>query len=618
LAISALLALSLVPFTLIAADPQSVVWSGKAYGPDGPWNAVELSLDGQPAISLFPGRMWNTFVTTKDYCTVNSSFAHCQSGSYDIDDADRGPSKQPVSWKPSFLSYSQTMKTTDERITLHLASVDLQSRIFGPIEDQALALIDSDSHMMEYPDGWYPVFTGCLSLGAPDRLQVFDGSGGKSINTTITPWFLKEDGKTLSSSFGLHYGSAGPSARMPGSLLFGGYDRNRLVGDVLSFPGDIHTPVNLLDISIRVIKGHSPFETLPSPTTTDSPKQPVATGLLAQGNSSITSAGLPVLLDPCSPYLTLPKSTCDAIAAHLPVTHDPALGLYLWDTSSPSYSRIVASASALSFTLMGQSNTETLTINVPFRHLNLTLSPPFTDRAVPYFPCFTGGMGVSSFGRAFFQDAFLGSNWESKTVWLAQAPGPNVPAAVNAVDVKPEDTKIESGGNDWERSWEGHWTALKAEEANGTTPVVITDTGTGPEDTGGAGDDNGGEKEAGGDSASKGDGLPVAAIAGIAVGAGLGGMAIVGVAVFFWCRRQRKKAAAAGWPVTQSDTATGPPSSWGGYPSGPYGAYGQVVPRSEMHAEEWKVHEMPGNVYEAPGDHPSPGGGNGWGPAHAR
>ncbi|EAQ83434.1 hypothetical protein CHGG_09838 [Chaetomium globosum CBS 148.51] len=46
-------------------------------------------------------------------------------------------------------------------------------------------------------------------------------------------------------SFGLHYGSAGATAKMPGSLLFGGYDRNCVIGPILSLDADFRNPVTL-------------------------------------------------------------------------------------------------------------------------------------------------------------------------------------------------------------------------------------------------------------------------------------------------------------------------------------------------------------------------------------
>ncbi|KAJ4291382.1 hypothetical protein N0V88_005975 [Collariella sp. IMI 366227] len=402
---------------------------------------------------------------------------------------------------------------------MDLETIDLGFKD-GFFPNHTLALIQTESEMYTYPGGkWYPIFTGCFSLGAQERYQVFTSdSAGKNptINATMIPWALKDDGATTSSSFGLHYGSASPFAKVPGSLLYGGYDRNRVTGSILDFQGTFSQSITLQDISIDVIKGSSPFESIPSSSSDSS----TITGLLAKGNSTITPSGLSLYIDPCSPYLTLPQSTCDAIASHLPVIYDASLGLYLWNTSSPRYKLIVASASALSFTFMGGRNTDSATIHIPFRHLNLTLTAPFTDGPTPYFPCFTGGTGEYVLGRAFLQDAFLGANWERSKFFLAQAPGPNIPAGVDPVSIQPDEETIKSGGNNWERSWEGFWSVLTPEdlEEPGKVDVGTNGTITSTSNDGAGNEKTGGEKP----------GLSTGAMVGIAVGAAVLGMALVG------------------------------------------------------------------------------------------
>ena len=113
-------------------------------------------------------------------------------------------------------------------------------------------------------------------------------------------------------------------------------------------------PIELLDINIGVAKGGSPWNSSSM------------TGLLAQSNSSLTS-GFTVAVDPANPYIYLPQSSCDAIAAKQPVTYDSGLGLYFWDTADPQYTKIVTSPSYLGFTFTKNGvNTEDITIKVPF------------------------------------------------------------------------------------------------------------------------------------------------------------------------------------------------------------------------------------------------------------
>ncbi|KAK4120048.1 hypothetical protein N657DRAFT_549120, partial [Parathielavia appendiculata] len=555
-----LLSLSLPTFALAAVEPRQATW-GQSFGPDGPWNTIEVSIGGQPKISLFPGRMWQSIVTTSDYCSINGSMPHCASGTYRKDRTSATSDGAKISFQPPTQDLARGVPLRGNA-NMQLETIDLGFRS-GPIQNHSLALIETESQMYAYPGGtWYPIFTGCFSLGAPDRSQVFssDTLGKKpGINATMIPWVLKDDGSTASSSFGLHYGAAGPSARMSGSLLYGGYDRNRVVGNVLTFQGDFSQPISLQDISIRVIKGSSPFESVPVDSGSGSgsgsgnvTSNTNISGLLTKGNSTIPPSGLPIFIDPCSPYLTLPQSTCDAIASHLPVVYNASLGLYTWNVSSPRYKPIVASASTLSFTVMGGRNTDSLTIHVPFRHLNLTLTAPFAGNPTPYFPCFTSGTGAYVLGRAFFQDAFLGANWEKNRVFLGQAPGPNIPPGVDPVSIQPDEETIKSGGNDWEKSWDGFWTALTAKEANGTSEVDVTTT-SGGDSGGGAGGSGGSGGAASAGSEGEKGGLSTGVIVGIAVGAAVAGFVGAGL-FFFWYRRKQRSVQ----PVEPTPAPPGP------------------------------------------------------------
>lgn len=501
-----------------------MTWSRKAYGPDGPWNAVEVSVGGPDKIALFPGRMWHTFLISSDYCALNTSVAHCDAGT--VSTARDSVLKSKIQFKPPAQEYMAGIQVVGNGSRMFLDTLDLQGHA---VSDAALGIIDSQ--MLAYPDGTHsPIFTGCLSVGAPEPIQTFGQETGPPLNSSIIPWALTRGGVTPSSSFGLHIGSAASGARIPGSLVFGGYDRNRVLGTVLSLSGDISKPALLKDIGITVIRGASPFST---------PQSTLARGLLAANNETLSaSPGLPITLDPCSPYITLPRSVCDNIASHLPVTYSSALGLYLWDTASPRYRLVVSSASALSFTFLGGSNTQNLTIHVPFRHLNLTLLPPLAPAPTPYFPCFTGGTGASVLGRAFFQDAFLGSNWETASVFLAQAPGPNIQPGTSAASIARQDRSIVSGGNDWETSWEGFWAQLTPAQANGTVEFQTPVGGGG----GGAGGTDEGAGPVGGMTGG-GEGMSTGVKIGLGVGIALGVVAVAG-GVWIWKKRQTKDAAA--------------------------------------------------------------------------
>ncbi|KAK4448427.1 eukaryotic aspartyl protease [Podospora aff. communis PSN243] len=545
---SFILIFSLLSFCAIAIpEPRPASWSSKTFGPDGPWNAVEVVIGGvgQNRTAVFPGHAWHSWFTSTDYCFLTSS-DHCNdAGGYPL--RNSGSSRVSMEFLQPAQEWMAGVRVAGEDGFMYLDDMDLLFKGDNTdyITKTSLAIISDQ--MLALPNGTqYPALLGCLSLGSPEANQTFVEVPGPNLNGTMIPWPLAKRGATPSSSFGLHIGSGITVARMQGSLFWGGYDRNRVVGDVLALDGGFYEPILLKNIAITVVKGASPFA-FPS---TSKP------GLLAQGNSSLSSsAGLPIVIDPCSPYLSLPRSTCDAIASHLPVTYCPNLGLYIWDMTSPKTTQILTSASALSFTLPGGTNTQTLTIHVPFRHLNLTLSKPLALAPTQYFPCYTSsGTRASVLGRAFLQDAFLSANWESSRVWLAQAPGPNIQPGSNPVGILPGDTAIQSGGNDWATSWDGFWTPLSEKQANGTEGIPA------PAPVGA------GNKE--------GEGLSAGAKAGISIGVAFFAAGLIGLGILLWRRgwigpstsgfaRQESEIALEGRHSVEMETAM-PNSSRGG------------------------------------------------------
>ncbi|KAI2610524.1 acid protease [Hypoxylon sp. NC1633] len=510
-------------FTPVRAStrPIEATWSSSTYGPDGPWPAVEVTLGNEQKISLYPGREFQSFLLTSDYCNHNTSipcYAN-QAGVYN--DARSQVDTTGSTGQIQFQAGANYMLGLDVKGEATKSWVDAMEIGGTTIENVSLALVD-DAYSA-YPNGqWYPLTVGCLGIGAPDTInQSFSNQFGPAINASLAPGYLFEHNTTASNSFGMHIGSANP--RMSGSFYFGGYDQNRIVGDILTFRDDYTKSITLKDINIKVIDGSSPwdFESLD--------------GLLASGNSSISSGGLQVSVDGCSPYLSLPQSTCDAVAKNLPVTFNKDLGLYFWNTDDSKYTQIVNSASVLEFVFIGDSNTKNVSISVPFRHLNLTLTAPLVDTATQYFPCYTGPAGSYTLGRTFLQDAFVGANWGTKSWWLAQAPGPNIPSP-SVVELADGDS-VRASSNDWKESWSGSWTALKPEQVGSSATVSAPSNPSATASAAAA-------------SSSSAAGLSTGAQAGIGVGVGIAGLAIIGAIAFFFLRRRKAGAPDAATSTT--------------------------------------------------------------------
>ncbi|KAI4739882.1 hypothetical protein E4T50_09671 [Aureobasidium sp. EXF-12298] len=297
-------------------------------------------------------------------------------------------------------------------------------------------------------NAWYTMNTGFFSLnGAEQHVEYTSVNGSDvSLNTTL-PLAYAQD--AISSPFyGLHIGSASGSVSVPGSLVLGGYDKSRCLTTPIVSDTDIF---ELTSISLGVASGDSPF-----------PKDrqlPVRNLLQSSGASSVKAYP-----NPGVPYLYLPHETCEVITGHLPVEFNETLGLYIWNTSVPSYQDIMTSPSYLSFDF--QSGASTSTIYLPFALLNLTLEWPLVDVPTQYFPCspYQSPDGRYHLGRAFLQGAFMAQNWQTGKLMLAQAPGPDL-SDISLATISANDTSVSPMIK--APSWDSTWASkLKAFQRN--------------------------------------------------------------------------------------------------------------------------------------------------------
>ncbi|PYI36774.1 hypothetical protein BP00DRAFT_421147 [Aspergillus indologenus CBS 114.80] len=526
-----------------AKVPFTMTWSDDSYGPDGPWHAVKVSI-GSPEqqVSLYPGGAWQSYIllssicsntTVSSYCYANKAGLFNESSSTTYDDTSIELTVNNGEWG------SLNFGRATEIPVYCLAKYAMDSVDVLGVVAKNVSLIVVEQGYQVYPDGTnYPLELGVLSLGAPDLNQVFNSNEGASVNATFVDSFLYTYGggqATPSYSYGMHIGS--PTFGIDGSLLLGGYDKSRVLGNVSSQPYSGSTfPIVLRDVSLGVASGGSIWSSSNN-----------LTGLLAAGNSSISPSGITVYSSPQDPYIYLPQSTCDAIAAQLPVTYQKDLGLYFWNISSEAYSKLVTSPSFLAFTFAkDNSNLYNLTIKVPFTLLNLTLTVPLVPESTQYFPCM-GTDGTYALGRAFYQAAFVGVNWGSGTGnwFLAQAPGPNLQTTSTTV-IEPDDTTITGSDNSWENSWSGHWTELA------TTPSSTSTTSNAA-------------TTAASTASVKSSGLSTGAKAGIGAGCGVAGLAAVFFALWYCTRRRSFNQVNSTADGTNDLPGLAQARSWGGH-----------------------------------------------------
>lgn len=496
-----------------------------SYGPDGPWPVITVQVGSfsdaagiQPlsTVDLHPGGIWESIILKDTFCNSN--------GTVSSDGSSRCLAERAGLYN---IAASETVQQnfTDEAGLVWQWSSDAAYHSKGeaanvldtmkiPMLQGAFAVPNStisavSAWQIELPDGtYYSAQVGTLSLGVPATgVQIFS----PTVTGQTLPGFEYAHNAIASDSWGLHYGSV--SLNQEGSLVLGGYDQSRVLGEVGAFDLTAEAAghkmiANLLDVQIGVETGSSPFA------------EGSYTGLLELNASS--KVVQPVVINPTVPYLFMSPATCAAITESLPVTYNSQVGLYIWNTTDPQFERIVKSPAFLAFVFQN-AGSGNITIKVAFQLLNLTLEPPIVTTTQQYFPCrpfyASDNSGDYFLGKAFLQAAFIGINWQLQKFFLAQAPGPDVGAA-NINPIGPNDLPISTDPIDeFGGTWAGVWTALSNTDINNTTAVP-----TGP---------------AGGQQRTSGAGLSREATAGIAVGVIVGALAVAGGVLLSYSYRRR-------------------------------------------------------------------------------
>ena len=467
--------LTLVFELSLAKAPRVVEWNTtNYYGPDGPWQVsfqsktvspmeqwgliilqvvyvyVGSDESGNPlsTVNLSPGGIYQSMIPTQQLCQSVSPVCFAASaGLYNVGESTTVSSKQSqgLVWQ---WGSSAAINTTGQAVDLTDTISMKTAQGIVKVPNSTISAVNQQHIYL--PDGLdYSIEVGSLSLGAPGR-------GPPGLNF---PGYLAMQNVTSSNSFSLHYGSA--SLGLTASLVWGGYDQNRVLGKVGSFPlfqpSKLMVPT-LLDVQVGVESGQSPFIDGSS-----------FMGLLEQ-NSTLKN-GQPAIINPIVPYLFMSAGTCAAIAQQLPVTLHPDIGLYIWNVTDPQFRRILSSSAYLAF-VFESSPDANITIKVPFQLLNLTLEPPIVKYRQSYFPCrpfnSSDGDGNYFLGKAFLQAAFIGINWETETYFMAQAPGPEVSQpmiqSIGPSDMSVSSLSIEAFATSWSKSW-----TLLTSQSNGVT-----------------------------------------------------------------------------------------------------------------------------------------------------
>ncbi|KAI0202074.1 aspartic peptidase domain-containing protein [Astrocystis sublimbata] len=432
-------------------------------GRNGPWQALSLTVGAE---SGFTVDVWPT----------DGSMVYIVANTTKGDNAiERSPSshKLPFFSKPDWSVYNTT--SWSYGYEEHIAISTHTSR---PISFNYSLAVINDSTITLSNGHDYTNNVGVLGLG-PQPVNSPDSGDPITGKPTLLEQ-LKASGTILSASFGMHMGSV--QHKQPGSLILGGYEQNRVLGDVGIFDiDDSGSPhIFLLDVILDTQVGHSPFNNARIGSVfkgfDDNSYEANVTKLLGGTQSSALVRPVPSV-----PYIYLPPGTCETASQYLPVTWNDNLGLYLWNQNDTQYIKIVDSPAYMGF-ILADRTASNITIKVPFSLLNLMLEPPLVDEPVPYFPCKalppSPNQVFCPLGRAFLQAAFWGVNFDTQKIFIAQAPGPEMNLSVIKT-LKSDDTSILSNPiSTFEKSWSRHWKVADSKTGLSKTAIAGTVAGS--------------------------------------------------------------------------------------------------------------------------------------------
>jgi Eukaryotic aspartyl protease len=294
----------------------------------------------------------------------------------------------------------------------------------------------------------------------------FSGYGNPQASFADT---LYSNGSISSMSWSYTAGAYYRLKSVYGDLIFGGYDASRFTPNdvVFTMTGD-----NLRDIVVTI---HG------------------ITATTGQGNMTLMSTPEFAFIDSAVPELWLPVEVCQQFEKAFGLELDQASGLYLLNDTA--HQNLLNMNPDITFTLADQkTGGPTIDIVLPYGSFDLQVAPPIlVNKTSYYFPLkSTSDDTLYTLGRAFLQEAYVTTHYESRTFNVSQCIFDDT-ASPHVIALPPN------------------------------LPTSATSSGSK-----GSGSGSGSHKKLGG-----------GAIAGIVIGA-VAGLLLLGALIFF-CLRRRKR-----------------------------------------------------------------------------
>ncbi len=421
--------------------------NSKSVGPDGPWRVVTIGV-GFPDqwCDLYPGGQGATVLVSREVCQQQN--LTCPSPPVQLYNPDKNQAESNDSARSEEIAPSQWDSGRAQALNLtgraqyHLERLFVRDDRESHFVEDAGVLVSS-GYASQYAGGAHvPLSVGLLGMGTSAGTVGLSMEDGSTANFATLLGGLASQGVITSRSWGLHIGSV--RHNISGSLVFGGYDQSRILGEVATFDSETARIVNIT--TQLVDRAHMELEYM-------SPLDTRFYGL----RSSHTVEPIGAVLDASVPYMYLPTAVCESMARALDLDFDPSLQLYLWKRVDAASH--VNTSSHISFQF-SDSRDKDVTVRVPLALLNLTLESPLVAQPTPYFPCRpipAGDAQSVRLGRAFLQAAFVGRNWESGKLFVAQAPGPRH-RDLDIKRISGSDTTLAPPVNP--PSWNSTWVAV--------------------------------------------------------------------------------------------------------------------------------------------------------------
>lgn len=307
-----------------------------AYGPNGPWQALAISVGGNRSRSrglgayqpMWPSMYWATRAFTSRaggrYTTNAATWASPASLTFG-------------SWWEALRGRGEHTLTTGDlvydSVQLGAKTTGLDpfnSTIWGISERVSLSSNHTPRYLLE---------VGSLGLGVPTKVAVSQVSG--PLPSTILRTLVSRQ-KISHEGFSVHIGNV--ALRQPGSLILGGYEQDRVLGQVGAFHFDPKAPAatsfEVVDIHLGTQIGTSPY----------------SRGSEDEGSVWTYSPNVdprPFRARPSFelPYIYIPSRALHTLAKRLPLEWAPDLDLWLWNTTNPNYEKITRSSAYLGFVI---------------------------------------------------------------------------------------------------------------------------------------------------------------------------------------------------------------------------------------------------------------------------